>query len=196
MKRCPKCGETKECDAFYKSKQTKDGLFGWCKGCHQKGNSLAASKKKEERLAYSRAYYKKNKERFRQYCKDNRKQINDGLNRRRASSILRRAKHCIQTRLRELLSNKGSPKKSQTLFVLGCSWDTLLTHLGPRPEGDIHLDHICPLAQATSTEEVERLFHYSNLRWLPAADNLAKSDNWTLEGHLLCWDLLGRDWID
>ena len=35
MKRCPKCGETKERSEFSRAKERSDGLRGWCKACCQ-----------------------------------------------------------------------------------------------------------------------------------------------------------------
>lgn len=34
MKRCSKCGEEKESDAFYKDKRTTSGFYAACKNCH------------------------------------------------------------------------------------------------------------------------------------------------------------------
>ncbi len=47
-KRCPKCGKTKNIIAFYKSKRTKDGLYGWCKGCYVIHNRKNYEKNKEK----------------------------------------------------------------------------------------------------------------------------------------------------
>jgi len=66
--------------------------------------------------------------------------------------------------------------------------------LGPKPEGDYHLDHICPCAQAQNEEELIKLQHYSNFRWLPAKENLIKSSNRVPEAEEMCKTLLGRDW--
>jgi hypothetical protein len=70
-----------------------------------------------------------------------------------------------------------------------------MIHLGPKPIGKVHLDHICPCAQAKNQEELIKLQHYSNFRWLSAEENLSKSDNWTLEAEQKCRELLDRDWI-
>jgi hypothetical protein len=86
-------------------------------------------------------------------------------------------------------------KTRRTHHLLGCSYETLMDHLGDKPTMDAHLDHVCPISQATSTIEAEALCHYTNLRWLPAEANLAKSDSWTPEGEEICRKLLGREWI-
>ena len=43
-------------------------------------------------------------------------------------------------------------------------------------------------------QELLKLQHYSNLRWLPASDNMYKSDKWTPDGASICKQLLGREW--
>lgn len=94
-KRCPKCGETKPAtlEYFYRSKQTHDGLFGWCKECakanakkYQGGDEWCAKRRqhyydthpgsgpmvrrtpeeaRELRIATSRAWKERNPERSR-----------------------------------------------------------------------------------------------------------------------------------
>jgi hypothetical protein len=39
-----------------------------------------------------------------------------------------------------------------------------------------HIDHIIPCASAKSIEDLHALFHFTNLRPVWAADNLAKKD--------------------
>lgn len=86
-------------------------------------------------------------------------------------------------------------KKSRDAYaLLGCSHAQLMRYLGPKPPGNFHLDHIAPLACALNEEEALKLNHYSNLQWLPAAENLAKSDRWTEKGAMLHLILLGRVW--
>ena len=90
---------------------------------------------------------------------------------------------------------KAHKKGTKTETLLGCSFESLLSHIGPRPE-DAHLDHICPCAQARTEEELIKLQHYTNLRWLSAEENLAKSDKKTPEAEEMCRKLLDREWID
>lgn len=47
-KRCPKCGEIKNTISFYRSKKTKDGLYGWCKKCYSVHNRKNYEKDKEK----------------------------------------------------------------------------------------------------------------------------------------------------
>ena len=53
----------------------------------------------------------------------------------------------------------------ENLFTEGMSWDN---------QGKWHIDHIIPLASATTYDEVIKLSHYSNLQPLWASDNMRK----------------------
>jgi hypothetical protein len=82
MKTCSHCNEIKALDQFYKSKESKDGLYRHCKACqtlkykkwaqNNRGrvNSLAARSKRKHRdtrLSYLNKYYIKNQEKARSY---------------------------------------------------------------------------------------------------------------------------------
>jgi hypothetical protein len=56
------------------------------------------------------------------------------------------------------------------------------------------IDHIVPLSQAKTVEEVKKLWHFSNLAWASNKENHDKFDGWTKEAGNLCKALLGRDW--
>ena len=47
-----------------------------------------------------------------------------------------------------------------------------------------HIDHIVPCSSASTPEEMAHLFHYTNLRPLWAADNLAKKNKLPAEEEL------------
>lgn len=79
---------------------------------------------------------------------------------------------------------RGYTKKSKSQKIIGCDWLTFVRHLlktwenryGSMYAGeDYHIDHIIPLAQANTEEEVIRLCHYTNLQLLKPEDNLSKS---------------------
>jgi hypothetical protein len=56
------------------------------------------------------------------------------------------------------------------------------------------IDHIVPLHQAKTEDELRRLNHFINLRPLSSSDNAVKGAKATEEAHLLCRKLLGRGW--
>ena len=113
----------------------------------------------------------------------------------RKTNPLFKLKESVSHRIRESLKNRGYTKRSKTSTYLCCSYEEFMIHLGPKPEGNIELDHICPCAQGKTEEEVIKLQRYANFQWLPAEENRTKSDNWTPKGEELCRTLLGREWI-
>ena len=163
---------------------------------------------KERLKKYHNEYYKNPiiKEREQKYRK---KYYSDPLNKKRNNMTLRqRSKYrllndtlySLKVRSRGLISkifkNKGYKKNTHTYQLVGCSYEDLLHFLGPVPTTPYHIDHICPCAQAKNEEELIKLQHYTNLRYLPAKDNQAKGCYKTPEGEIMCKKLLNRDWLD
>ena len=76
----------------------------------------------------------------------------------------------------------GYKKSSKTEAIIGCSMEDFRNHIASLFQegmsfdnyGQWHLDHITPLATASTEEDVLRLNHYTNLRPLWAIDNLKK----------------------
>ena len=97
--------------------------------------------------------------------------------------------------IRCAINRKGFTKKSKTAVLLGCSPEVFMQHLGQKPCEHPHLDHICPVAQAKTEEEVIKLQNYINFQWLTPEENTSKGDKPTEEGIFLCRFLLGREWI-
>jgi hypothetical protein len=90
----------------------------------------------------------------------------------------------LRVRISLAVHKKGYLKTSKTSEILGCSWDDFKNHLEARFVDGMswdnrhlwHIDHIIPLASATSEEELIKLNHYTNLQPLWAEDNLRKGD--------------------
>ena len=55
----------------------------------------------------------------------------------------------------------------ESKFTAGMNWDEVV-------KGNIHIDHIVPLATAKTEADVVRLCHYTNLQPLWAIDNRRK----------------------
>ena len=80
---------------------------------------------------------------------------------------------------------RGYKKNSKSQEIIGCDWPTFTKHLFKTWEKrygtvyageDYHIDHIIPLSEAKTEDDVIRLCHYTNLQLLTPADNLAKSN--------------------
>jgi hypothetical protein len=187
-KKCCQCGKTKPCTEFYKHPSTADRLEHFCKLCRNKRSRENYKKDAENVKKRTTKWVKENKE--------NRREIKNRYEtKRRNTDPMYKFNVTIRTLIRNSFKLDGSRKAKKTTELLGCSIPDFFLYLGEKPEGDCHLDHICPCAQAQSTEELEKLQHYTNLRWLPAKENISKSDNKTPEAVAMCRNLLGREWI-
>lgn len=62
MKVCPKCGQSKSINYFYKNKCTKDGLEIWCKSCKSDSAKKYYSLNKLKISSKQKEYYNNNKD--------------------------------------------------------------------------------------------------------------------------------------
>jgi hypothetical protein len=160
---------------------------------------------KEEALTYRAEYYKSNREKFlsyhKEYYKENKEKLSAYAAKRHKNRYKTDALWADTRRLRCLTGNSfrrgGFTKRSKTFKLVGCAMEELLDKWGvDKIQTGYEIDHIVPLAQAKTIEEVEKLCHWKNLALLTAEDNQDKSDKKTEENSALCLELLGREWID
>lgn len=143
----------------------------------RKKNKAQYEKHKEKRKAYARQYRQENWESI---CK----QQVEYLRKKRRTDPAAAMKIRMQSRIRDSLFAVGAKKNSTTEQMLGCSIGEFIRHIELQflpgmswdNRSEWHIDHIVPCATAKSVEELESLFHFTNLRPLWAADNLVKSD--------------------
>ena len=191
MKRCSKCSIEKDANSenFPPNKNSKDGLYSWCRVCSRSASHKWKQENKKRVKATKARWYSEHRE-----------QVNTTTAkwhtaaRRGEKGELAQLKLQIHGLIINRINRHGYTKRSRTHQLLGCSYSELLIHLGPKPTPDAHIDHIAPCSIATNEEELLKLQHYTNFRWLPATDNLEKSDKWTPEGAEMCLQLLGREW--
>lgn len=160
-------------------------------------------RKREEILAKRKEYHKENLDKIKQRQKDYRERRGDELREkirqyhRKNALLLTRKKEArklvddlfaFKERTRMLIKNSfyrlKHNKARRTLDILGADWETVKNHIVSQftdgmtweafVAGDIHIDHIVPLATATCEEDIVRLNHYTNLQPLWALDNLKK----------------------
>lgn len=158
-------------------------------------------KKNLERIKdYMSSYREENKERIKEYNKNYKDENKEKLSQqaleyyktRRINDPLFRLKMQVRGMIRGSFNRRGQKKRKRTEEILGCTIDEFANHLldtyidnyGIEWDGteEVHIDHIIPLATATTEEEVINLCHYSNLQLLKAKDNMDKRDslNWEL----------------
>lgn len=211
LKRCSTCRIEKSLDHFHKDKSRKSGYDNQCKICKNNRQKISHYIHRESRLKRQKIYDANNKEKKRQYLDlhadrirqrrhlyylKNKSKIMEYQKSKIQSNSFLSFKEQIRNAVRRAIGNKGYTKKSKTFILVGCSYKELLIYLGTRPEGDIHIDHICPVSQAQNENEIVKLQHYTNLRYLSAKENLKKRDKKTTEAEAVCSQLLGREWID
>lgn len=146
-------------------------------------------------LMHSAANYEKNRARRlseRKSWRDiNRSRENeakrDRAKRRRATDNLYRLQGSISALIRMSFKKAGKAKSAKTEEILGCSILEFMVHIErqflPNMSWDNrdkwHIDHITPISQAKTVEDLYALNRCSNLRPLWSDENRKKSDRIT-----------------
>ena len=147
---------------------------------------------------YQKKYYENNKERLnaisKEYSHTDKMRIwrREHKKERKAKDQLYKLSEQTRTLINNCFRRQGYKKNSKTEKILGCDFDTFYNYLLKTYKDnynidwdgkeDVHIDHIIPIANAKTEEEIIILSHYTNLQLLKAKDNLEKSDklDWTL----------------
>lgn len=151
-------------------------------------------KQGEARREMQRAWYAANKEQIRQ----KRKAQRDDVQRAKESAYSaarygRDPVYAMSKRLRSYIANslaifgKTGVARPGAKIVLGCTFEEFKVHIEKQflrgmawsNRKDWHIDHIVPVASASTQDEVLALFHHSNLRPMWANENITKSDQIT-----------------
>ena len=139
------------------------------------GQRARYAENKEAMRAKGRAHYEANKQ---AYIDGNRRRVKERIKTDPVFAMSQRIRSLIYIRI----YSGGYTKKSRSQEILGCTWDEFKAHIERQfvkgmtwdRMGEIHLDHIIPMATAKSEEDVIALNHYTNIRPMWAKDNLRK----------------------
>lgn len=169
---CIKCKIERDLPCFHKNKNTKDGLYIWCKKC---SNQYRQDHKEE--ISIQR----------RQHYQDHKKERNQYESNKRKTNISYKLAHYLRSRLYKALKNNY--KSGSAIRDLGCTIDELKLHLESKFQPGMawdncgkfgwHIDHIIPLSKFSNLSQLEQLkeaCHYTNLQPLWAEDNLKKGN--------------------
>lgn len=147
---------------------------------HLNNKDLIVERQKKYRDANLEKLRYKNK----MYHRINAKKLTEKKQQRIDSSPLRQFKERIRLLTKNAFYRLKHNKAKRTHIILGADWETIREHIVSQLKdgmtweafvaGDIHVDHIQPLASATTEEELIALCHYKNLQPLWALDNLKK----------------------
>ena len=92
-------------------------------------------------------------------------------------------KTTVRNRIGEVIRKGGFTKRARAAVLLGCTWEELRTHIEKQFKKGMtwdnrgklwHVDHIVPLAEAKTSEDVSALCHFTNLRPLWGNENARK----------------------
>ena len=165
----------------------------------------ASEEGKAEVAAYQKDYYEKNKEKLsasskirykenrdtklsyqKEYGKVNRSKITAHNRARKKTDPLFKLSKTLSNRICNALNRQSWTKGSTTRNIVGCSLPELKLHIEKQFQPGMtwdnhtfdgwHIDHIIPLASATTEAELYKLCHYTNLQPLWAPDNFRKSN--------------------
>ena len=160
-------------------------------------------KNKENLITLNKKYYQDNKENYKQYRLDNKERRNEQskqyqkynkerlkiyrkeyFSKRINTDLFFKFKSNVRGLIRNSFKrgiNKYN-KTTKTENILGCSIYEFRLYIEKQftegmtieNHGKWHLDHIIPIASATTEEEIIKLNHYTNFQPLWAEDNLRK----------------------
>lgn len=173
--------QSKHLDKFRQyNKKHRDNMTP---GQRQKAN--AASRRYIERHKDNPEFIERRRAWARESSKRCRKNITAREEARKKVDPVFKLKKQIRNEIRNSFNKKGFVKSGHTEEIVGCSLDALYQHLCMTYEvrygkkydgsGDIHIDHIIPLAKARTKDDVIRLCRWDNLQLLAAKDNLLKN---------------------
>lgn len=153
-------------------------------------NRIGREKYRDAILATQKAWYLANQDaqriKSKAHYEANKQAYMDGNKRRTKLRIESDPVFALSQRIRSLIYIRiysgGYTKKSRSQEILGCTWEDFKRHIerqflkGMRWDrlGEIHLDHIVPVATAKTEEDVIALNHFTNIRPMWAKDNLSK----------------------
>jgi hypothetical protein len=145
---------------------------------------------KERIAAHNKEYYIKNKDKINI---QKRKCENDRL----ISDSYFKLSHNLRIRIRQAFKLYSKNGKTKSCKEYGIDFKAIYEHVGPKPDGDYHLDHIIPISvfDLDNPEHV-RLAHLPrNLRWLDAKENLSKNDklDWFLINNCVVLQMIAKE---
>lgn len=196
MKKCSKCKILKEYTDFRFHPKTKTNCQSWCKKCESLKNLEYKSKNPIKQKQYVNNYEKTDK--FKQYKSQYQKEYQKRdivrmrikeyeRNKKKINPFFKLSKN-LRSRLLISLKSKKWYKNTHFNEYIGCTKEELVLHIEIQftegmtwqnhgyGEDKWHIDHILPLANAKTEEELYKRCHYTNLRPLWSSDNFKKSN--------------------
>lgn len=195
LKQCYQCRQCLPLEAFYLSKNSRDGYRHGCKICVNAMNRKYYLKDPLKRIESGKQYWQRNKaigrQKHAEYYQRNKQMIRARI--KRNKTVQSRIYDILRGRLQKLIT-----KKRRTFNYLGCDLATFIRYIeglwqpgmswetygAYRRGGERrwHIDHIRPCATFDLTDDAEcmKAFNWLNCQPMWAVDNMAKGayDGW------------------
>ena len=175
VKKCLKCGNISLKSNFHKNRNSKDGLFSYCKSCVIQKQRIYDNENRERIIKRHKGYYLKNRD---QILAQNKIYTN---NRYKTDVNFRLI---CRTRSRINNSLKGMTKQSSTKEILGIDIDLYRKRLEFQftPEmnwSNIEVDHIKTICMfdVSDDEQLKEAFSWKNTQPLLKQDNRQRVQN-------------------
>ncbi len=145
---------------------------------------------KDKVLDRQKKYYAANKEKIKVSRESNKPNANKRIKERKATEPLFKLKTNIRSLIRETINSKGYKKATKSVSILGCTFEQFKLHLESKfedwmtwdnygnpkdgiftPNKTWDIDHIIPVSNALTEQDVINLNHYTNLRPLCSYTN-------------------------
>ena len=160
MKTCCVCNESKD-PSMFRNRNT-------CKICE---NKIRYQKKKEKRKNDS-------------LYDEKLKKYDVIRKRRKEKNPIHGTIQSLRSHLRKIRNDRGYIKSGSLSKIIGIEWNEFKIYFeskfSPGMNWDNHglweYDHIIPVSSASSIDEIEKLFHYTNLQPLWKEDNRRKGN--------------------
>jgi hypothetical protein len=187
FKQCTKCKEDKLLSEFKKDNKYTFGVDNHCRSCKSEYYRLHKMKNadsyRNRNIVHSERTKKKMSED--ETFRKNKTKYNCNYARsRRGSDIKFRTIGNLRGLIRSAFKRRGYKKNSKTFDILGCDYDTFVSHIESKFQegmtlenhGEWHIDHIYPVSLATDIYHLTKLNHYTNLQPLWKKENLSKGN--------------------
>ena len=176
---------------FEKSKQIKRNYYQKnIKGNREEANIYSAEwrlNNKEKTSKYNDDWLLKNKNYQKEYMLKNKGYMNKYFKKRLSDDSIFKAYHNTRNLIKNSFKRalKGTYKKGlKTETILGCTIAEFIEFISNKftkgmtieNHGEWHFDHIIPISNAKTEEEIIKLNHYTNFQPLWAMDNLKKGN--------------------
>lgn len=184
---CRTCNKSKVLDDFSIARKNKDGRNNFCRECRKISDKEYRSKNKDKETIRMRKWRENNPIKSKAYSKKYRE---DNIEKIKKQSLERqkeyrkdpiyKLKESIRNNIRKSMTRNGTTKTSKTTQILGCSFDEFREHIQSQWEdwmswdnrglynGTLNygwdLDHIIPISEASTEEELINLNHYTNFQ--------------------------------